>query len=457
MKQEITGILRQVMAYRLILLLTIPTVSLGQIDVTTDNSIAIGTDNSSGYKVNVVNSSKQSTLRLETLHNSQSNSQYGLWNKINSPSYGHKYGISTIVYQNDDGYSNLHRGISVTMNLNGNSLSGHYNAGLTSIVNTSSTTSGTIYGLTSVMKGTGNVNRTGMHVINDAQGTGKHRGLKIETWQSGGTGLTRGIDIQTYLYGTNQGDASINTGLYNLIKLNSSSSGTRAGIYNQLEAAGSGERKGIVSKCYVHKDNTSEGIGIENLLSRVDKTGKLKGIYNVVGNWGNVQNNGEYTYGIYNVTSSDVSPAYGVYSVTYPTQSDFPSGFFEGDLVYTEDLVDLSDQRLKENVNDLSSGLDLLLQLRPVTYELIEDTRNENQFGFIAQEVQVTIPDIVQEVIRPGKVIFDSDGQTIIGQEPGQKYLGMSYSELIPILTKAIQEQQVIIELLEQRISELEN
>jgi hypothetical protein len=79
--------------------------------------------------------------------------------------------------------------------------------------------------------------------------------------------------------------------------------------------------------------------------------------------------------------------------------------------------------------------LSTLLQLKPVNFNWIDG--EEKDLGFIAQDVAEIIPEAVN-------TNWNSD-------------LLMRYESIIPILTKAIQEQQVLIKSLEQRIINLEN
>jgi len=87
-----------------------------------------------------------------------------------------------------------------------------------------------------------------------------------------------------------------------------------------------------------------------------------------------------------------------------------------------------SDARWKRNVTSLSpsSLLEKALALRPVNFEWRDDTGtsfpNGTQVGFIAQEVEKIVPEVVTT---------DNAG-----------YKGMSYERITPILTGAIQEQQ---------------
>ena len=94
-----------------------------------------------------------------------------------------------------------------------------------------------------------------------------------------------------------------------------------------------------------------------------------------------------------------------------------------------------SDEKYKYNILPINYGLNTILQLNPVNFQWIKG--EENDLGFIAQDVAEIIPESVD-------TNWNSD-------------LLMRYESLIPILTKAIQEQQVLIKALEQRIINLEN
>lgn len=97
-----------------------------------------------------------------------------------------------------------------------------------------------------------------------------------------------------------------------------------------------------------------------------------------------------------------------------------------------------SDRRLKESITNSRYGLKEVMQLRPVDY--IMTSNRLKQVGFIAQEVQTLVPEVVT-----GKEGYISKGET----------LGITYSNLVPVLTKAIQEQQAMIEQLKAEIEAL--
>lgn len=104
----------------------------------------------------------------------------------------------------------------------------------------------------------------------------------------------------------------------------------------------------------------------------------------------------------------------------------------------TGNLARTSSIELKKDVIPITFGLNEILKIQPINFNWINTDKfgNENENGFIAEDVMSVIPNVVSS---------DNHG------------LFMDYTKLIPILTKAIQEQQDLIKALEQRILILEN
>ncbi len=95
--------------------------------------------------------------------------------------------------------------------------------------------------------------------------------------------------------------------------------------------------------------------------------------------------------------------------------------------VYIQNFITPSDARLKEGVTNLRYGLHELLQLRPVTF-LWKDRRDgRTNLGLIAQEVEKVLPEVVERSADPAAP------------------LGMNYTGLLPVMIKAIQEQQAAL------------
>ena len=105
-----------------------------------------------------------------------------------------------------------------------------------------------------------------------------------------------------------------------------------------------------------------------------------------------------------------------------------------------------SDKRLKENIKPIESALDKVSKLQGVTFDWKKQnpqddkelTRNwKNDIGFIAQDVQKVIPELVRE---------NEDGM-----------LSMRHQGIAPILLEAIKEQQKQIEDLQAQIKNISN
>lgn len=134
------------------------------------------------------------------------------------------------------------------------------------------------------------------------------------------------------------------------------------------------------------------------------------------------------------ITSADNSVILGGQNITATTN----------DMVYVPDLVidgltstdpiatdangkivaGASDRRLKQNITDLSGGLDKIKNLRGVSYEWTEESNMGEglRYGLIAQEVQEVIPDMVRERAK------------------GDGMLTLNYNEVVPWLIEAVKE-----------------
>jgi hypothetical protein len=98
-----------------------------------------------------------------------------------------------------------------------------------------------------------------------------------------------------------------------------------------------------------------------------------------------------------------------------------------------------SDRRVKKNIAPLPIGLAEILALKPSSFDYVSDeSESSARIGFIAQEVLPLVP------------------QAVVVPEDTEKMLGVSSTELIPVLVKAIQEQQALIEALQAKVAALE-
>jgi len=118
-------------------------------------------------------------------------------------------------------------------------------------------------------------------------------------------------------------------------------------------------------------------------------------------------------------------------------------------LTSSHTITSPSDSRIKRNINPIHDH-DLLTKIKnliPVEYNLISSNTGEindrKSFGFVAQQINDVFPNIVY-------------GPTETESEYESRY-HLDYTALIPILTKAIQLQQIQIEQLTESITQLQN
>ena len=116
-------------------------------------------------------------------------------------------------------------------------------------------------------------------------------------------------------------------------------------------------------------------------------------------------------------------------------------GTLRGSISYTTGTYTaISDSRLKKNITNITYGLNEVMAFRPVTYLMNEeDDTAKKHLGFIAQEVKTLVDEAVDDLI-----------------DPDTQFYMLDKGGLVPVLVKAIQEQQAIIETLTTRIEALE-
>jgi hypothetical protein len=119
------------------------------------------------------------------------------------------------------------------------------------------------------------------------------------------------------------------------------------------------------------------------------------------------------------------------------------NGSVIGKITYSDSAtayVTSSDYRLKENVTDITDGIDRLKQLPVHKFNFIVDP-DTTVDGFLAHEVQ----DIVPEAITGTKDKVDAEGKPV--------YQGIDQSKLVPLLTAALKEAITRIETLEAEVA----
>ncbi|MCG5643660.1 tail fiber domain-containing protein [Flavobacteriaceae bacterium LSUCC0859] len=167
---------------------------------------------------------------------------------------------------------------------------------------------------------------------------------------------------------------------------------------------------------------TAKALGNDNIYIGAGSKPSVDGVYNEIVIGRNAVGNGSNTITLGHTTNTAV---------------------YARGTVYSNGTALNSDRRLKTDIKSVANGLSTVMKLNPVSYNkrLSFDTEeyNKKEIGFIAQEVQEILPDLVS-----------------VGPDEN-KTLSLDYNSLIPILTKAIQEQQVLIEALKAKVERLES
>ena len=119
----------------------------------------------------------------------------------------------------------------------------------------------------------------------------------------------------------------------------------------------------------------------------------------------------------------------------------------DGDLHANEDVIAFSstigsDKKLKKNVKDINYGLKDVLNIRAVEFDWKEKRKGQHDIGFIAQEIEKIIPEVVNEVMTIGE-----------GAKEGDTHKTVDYAKLTSVLIKAVQEQQQQINELKEKLN----
>jgi len=102
-----------------------------------------------------------------------------------------------------------------------------------------------------------------------------------------------------------------------------------------------------------------------------------------------------------------------------------------------------SDKRWKEQIRPLPFGLDMIEKLKPVDYIRKNNEFKTREIGFIAQDLKEVLDDLNYQ--DQGMLNIDSEG-----------YMSVRYNDFIPVLVKAIQEQQQQLQEQQKQIDRLE-
>jgi hypothetical protein len=102
-----------------------------------------------------------------------------------------------------------------------------------------------------------------------------------------------------------------------------------------------------------------------------------------------------------------------------------------------------SDERLKNITGNIENAIESLLTLRTVKHTWKSDENKIERLGLIAQDVEKVFPQVIEKYQIPAGREQQQTDET--------EYLGVKYTELIPVLVKAIQELSAKVSALENK------
>jgi len=312
------------------------------------------------------------------------------------------------------------------------------------------------YKLHSVSSGTaiyGNSTGSGYGVFGQSSGSGVYGmggSYGVEGYAPGGLGFGYGVYGHSSYTGVTGSGGSYGVSGY----CTSTSSGF--GVYGIATDNASGV--GVYGQGYY-------GVkAISNTLYGVDGTGYYIG---VIGH-GSASNSFSYGvegYGAYQggyfsgahlgvqgYASTSSSSNYGVYG---SGNGSAYAGYFSGTVFAT--TYTASDRKLKKNVEGVSTALNIINQLHPKVYEFRQDGSYQymhlsegKHYGLIAQELEQVLPTLVKDTKFDTRIELQAQAKAQADGAPNSRnaapqgevidFKAVNYTELIPILIKAVQE-----------------
>lgn len=186
--------------------------------------------------------------------------------------------------------------------------------------------------------------------------------------------------------------------------------------------------------------------------------------------WMEVSDNGSNEFGNINFNSTDGSHlSINAYGLNGDVNIDGGNLHVSGDITAGGSITETSDRNLKENIQPLDNALSTIMKLNPSTYNFRGNGNYKGlqlstglHYGLIAQEVESILPSLVKNNVHrytetQEEAVSGPSPSTQVEVEKTMEYKSMNYTELIPVLIKAVQEQQNEIDKLQKELEALKN
>lgn len=314
-------------------------------------------------------------------------------------------------------------------------------------------------------------------------------GLNLNANYGGTTSSqNRGLDIR-YNVPANANTFFPTTAINNIYSNNSQTTGTQtdtlkinSGIsnqfYNTMTPVGGEfrEHRGISNVFNSQTKHRSEGIYNNSVICDL---GTKYGMYNhlqLCDTSITVGNTYKAIFGIYNYVNIKVATGEqgttlrtALYSgiKTDTSNTNAYAAYFQGNVMVVGKFTRMSDANLKNNITTLSSALTQINALHPCTFyynNTVPGAPGGLQYGLLAQELETIYPAMVSNSMFVTQMGNQTHYDTELGTSYSESnptaystYKTIDYIALIPVLIKAIQEQDVQINQLKTQISELKS
>jgi len=378
--------------------------SFAQLHVDEDQDVGIGVEDTGDAKAKIENSSNTRSFDLKNDFVSNTD-KFGITNLVTGGGDGTQYGISNTVFQ-------------------------------------SASFAGAIYGI---------------HNTLHPAGDGNVHGLYFNIGE-GGDGHKYGVIGYSYQNSTSSKNL---TGIWN--RLENKGSGISFGNTVSIQPVGTGIKKGYYAEVREGSFNTGTVSGVEALLFSASPQPSYGLKTQIVPS---ASSNGE-RYGVHSVIVPGGSGGtnYGVFSDIRGTSGC--AGYFIGDVQVIGNVNWSSDEKLKKDIKDIGDCKEIIKRIKPRRYKFkkskLYGNSEKEQFGFIAQELETILPELVSTIEHPNDDVSYTeeegpDGELIsipvTSSLPPETYKAINYTALIPIMMQALKEQQTQIEQQQSQIEQ---
>ncbi len=243
-----------------------------------------------------------------------------------------------------------------------------------------------------------------------------------------------------------------------------------AAIADGEVTGGAGTQVGVSGEAYIQNTNATNmgvqananGNGVNNYGVRAF-SGSNASVRNYGGYFSTTGVSALYNIGVLSVANgTHAGINYAFYGSASNASINY-AGVFVGDVTVTGTLTNPSDRSLKKDIKPYNGALNTIKQIGIYNYQYRTSEFNHlhlpsgAQIGFIAQDLEKVLPNLVSVQKAPTNAALDEDKTVASEEDSFTTFKGVNYIGMIPVLTQAINEQQALIEEQSKLIEALTN